>query len=87
MIVIEREREREREALTWQTGDLWTGETVILVERSEGRAAWREFHPGLDIHDEDVSELRAVLVEEGGGGDEGVQGGVGDEDYGGPGVL
>ena len=59
--------------------------TVILVERSEGGAAWREFHPGLHIDDEDVFDL--VLVEEGEGGDEGVQGGVGDDDNGGPGVL
>ena len=71
--------------LTWQTGDLWTGETLLLAERSEGGAAWREFQPRLHIDDEDVFDL--VLVEEGGGGDEGVQGGVGDDDNGGPGVL
>ena len=81
MIVIERERGK----LTWQTGDLWTGETVILVEISEGRAAWRELQPGLSIDEEDVFDL--VGLQEGDGGDEGVQGGEGDDDNGGPGVF
>ena len=67
-----------------QTGEFGTGQTFIIVQRLEGGAAWRELNPGLHVDDEDVLDL---LLEEGGGGDEGVQGGVGDDHYGGPGVL
>ena len=45
----------------------------------------RESQPGLNIDNEDVLDL--VLVEKGGGGDEGFQSRVGDDDNGGPGVF
>ena len=71
-------------AVLGQAGQFGTGQTLVIVQRLKGGAACRQVNPRLHIDDEDVFDL---VLEEGGGGDEGVQGGVGDDDDGGPGVL